>query len=116
VIVPRVIAIIGLVCVAGAIGGPPGWAIRRVPTRTPLVAGMAAATAVLLAITIGEVAYVTWLLYRQVHIVSPGEALRLVPRFWRGLDFNLLIRIIAAAVGLVFACVLSQPEKSKVRL
>ncbi len=86
------------------------------PTRTARISAVSAVLATTLAILVGELVYLTWLIFREFHIFSPAAAIRVLPKYWLALDFNLFIRAGAAALGIVFAYSIARPETAKVRV
>src|SRR2546429_220214 len=63
--VPRVVELVVLFCVAGTVGGPVGFVIKRIPRRGKALSVIMAVLCSVAAVSFGEVAYVVWLIYRE---------------------------------------------------
>ena len=111
---PRLALALLALCIAGMTGGPAGWLIKRVPSKTAITAGAAAIFAGILALLLGELLYATVLIYKQFSVIAPTVALRLLPRLWaEGLPF---FKILAAGAALVTAFSIARPGKPKLDL
>jgi hypothetical protein len=111
---PRVVLAVLALCIAGLTGGPAGWIIKRVPSRTAIMAGGASVFASVVALLLGELLYTIVLVYKQFDVIAPAFALRVLPRLWvEGVPF---FKLLAAAATLVLAFSLARPGKPKLEL
>jgi len=115
--VPRIVELVVLFCVAGTVGGPVGFVIKRIPRRGKALSVIKAVLCSVAAVVFGEVAYVVWLIYRELKVVSVSGALHLLPRLELEMGgFHLAIKLLAAALSVTLAVVMAKPAKLKLNL
>jgi hypothetical protein len=115
--IPRIVEGIVLVCIAGAVGGPVGYIIGRVPRRGKKLAVTSAVVCTIAAVVIGEVLYVAWLIYREFKVFSFSAAWSILPRLeLESGGFHLVIKGIAAIVSVVLAAEIAKPRRAQLNL
>jgi hypothetical protein len=108
---PRILMALLAIAVAFLTGGPAGWIIKRVPSRTAITGTVAAGFAAVAALFLGEFLYTMVLIYKEFNAIAPTVALRLLPRLWsEGVPF---VKLFAAGMTLVVAIAMVRPAKPK---
>jgi hypothetical protein len=115
--IPRIVAAVVMVIVGGLVGGPVGWVMKRIPQKGKQLYAMVPALLAIFAVVAGEVLYVTWLVYREMHVIWLGLSLKLLTRLWIGSDgFFLIMKLLAAGAGVFTAVTIARPAKPKTKL
>ena len=116
-VVPRLLELAVLVCVAAVTGGPIGFMIRRIRKRGKSLALSFAVSTTLLAVVLGEIVYVTWLIFREFKVVDFAAAWKILPRLESEAGgFHLVIRLVAGVCAVVLAAEMAKPPKPKLNL
>ena len=117
IVVPRILEVVALICVAAVSGGPVGFVIRRVRRRGKNLSATFAVLWTLAAVVAGEVLYIAWAIYREFHVFSLSAAWQILPRLELEVGaFHLAIRILAVVCAVAFAVELSKPPKPKLNV
>jgi len=116
-VVPRLVELAALVCVAGATGGPIGFVIRRIRKRGKSLSLSFAVVSTLLAAVLGEIVYVTWLIFREFKVVDLSVAWKILPRLEsESGGFHLFVKLAAVVCAVVLAAEIAKPPKPKLNL
>jgi len=117
IIIPRILELVALLCVAAATGGPVGFVIKRIRRRGKNLSATFAILWTLVAVVAGEVFYVAWAVFREVKVFSLSASLEILPRLELELGaFHLAIRIVALVCAVAIAVELAKPPKSKLNV
>ena len=117
VYVPRLLEVVALFCIAAVVGGPVGFVIKRVPRRGKNLAVTSAIVCTVAAIVLGEVFYVSWLIYRELKVFSFSAAWDILPRLEMEMEtFHLAIKLMAAIGSVIMAVLIAKPPKPKLNL
>ena len=115
--IPRIVAAVVMVIVGGLVGGPVGWVMKRIPHKSKKLYAIVPALLAIIAVVAGEVLYVTWLVYREMHVIWLGLSLKLLTRLWVESDgFFLIMKLLAAGAGVFMAVTIARPAKPKMKL
>jgi hypothetical protein len=115
--IPTVMFLFGMVLIGGAVGGPVGLMLKMIGKRG---AGLSKAFAIVLAIgsvVLGEVMYITWLIYKDYEIVSFSVAVQILPDvLLESGPLAMIIRLIAAIAAVWLAVSIGKPKAPKLLL
>src|SRR6266516_1062339 len=115
--IPRIVAAVVMVIVGGLVGGSVGWVMKRIPHKSKKLYAIVPALLAIIAVVAGEVLYVTWLVYREMHEIWLGLSLKLLTRLWGESDgFYLIMKLLAAGAGVFMAVTIARPAKPKLKL
>ena len=93
------------------------WVLKRIPHKSKQLYAIVPALLAILAVVAGEVLYVTWLVYREMHVIWLGLSLKLLTRLWVESDgFFLIMKLLAAGAGVFMAVTIARPAKPKMKL
>jgi hypothetical protein len=116
--VPDLLVALVAVVVGGAIGGPIGWAVKNLRKERWALAAVVMYSLCAVAVIIGEVLYVVWLVYRELQVVSLNMALRILPKAWAASDgFYIFLKLMTGCFSMVAAETTAKKlSKPKVKL
>jgi hypothetical protein len=115
--IPHIVAAGAMALVALLTGGPVGLVIRAVRRRGRRVSVALSLICSAGAVVMGEVAFMAWFIYREVHVFSVQAAWELLPQIELALGgFHLGLKLLGACIAVVIAVNLARPAKAKVKL
>ena len=115
--VPRILEGVALICAAGLTGAPVGFAIKKFRARTRNLSRALAIVGGAAAVLLGEIVFVSWLIYREYKVIDLRAAARILPRIELAMGaFHLAMKILAAIFTIVFAVEIAKPPKPSLKL
>jgi hypothetical protein len=115
--IPRMAELAAVFCVAFLVGGPVGWLIKQIRRRGRAISVSAGVMFAIAAVALGEVLYLTWLIYDEFKVVSFSAAVRAMPDYYLHNDgLYLGIKVLAAFASVALAYIMAKPEKAKLDL
>jgi hypothetical protein len=116
-VIPHILEAAMIVVIGFLVGGPVGLILRRIPQRGDRLAGYAGITFGIASVIVGEVFYVSWLIYSEYKVIAPGAAFQILPSLWlHGGVVYITIKALAAVAGVLFAYHLSRPQQAGLKL
>ncbi len=115
--IPRLVEA-GILVAAGFLtGGPVGFVIKRVQRRGRHLSMAFSAVCSVVAVVVGEVAFVAWLIYREYNVFSPSAAWEILPDIEMALGgFHLVVKFLAACLAVGVAVTMAKPAKPNLKL
>lgn len=114
---PRIVFAVPLVIVAALVGGPVGFLLRKIRNRGDRVAGYAGILFGTASIAVGEVLYVSWLIFKEYKVIAPSAALQVIPRLLvLSGPMYLAIKFMAAILSVTITYHLSRPQRAALKL
>ncbi|HKQ48083.1 MAG TPA: hypothetical protein VJZ71_08450 [Phycisphaerae bacterium] len=110
VFVPHIVEIVVVALAGAAVAWPVAWLIRRIPSRGDLFAGGVGLVYCLAAILLGELAYWTWTVRREVGGVELVSIIRALPAIWWDNGIHTFIRAGVAFLAAYLTFVFSRPK------
>jgi hypothetical protein len=115
--IPHVVDAAAMGLVAFLTGGPVGFVIRAVRRRGRKVSAAMSLICSAGAVVMGEIAFITWFIYREIQVVSVQAAWELLPQLELALGgFHLMLKLVGACIAVAIAVSLARPAKAKIKL
>ena len=117
IFLPRIVELVGMLGIGLLVGGPVGWIIKKNRKRGHAISVSAAVLFSTLAVILGEVFYLVWLIYHEVAVVSFSAALHIMPEYYLHNDgIYLATKALTAFVSVAVAYMIAKPERPKLKL
>ena len=114
---PWILMIAIMIGIGLLVGGPVGWMIKQNRKRGGAVSFSAAIVFGSLAVIVGEIFYLVWLIYHEFHVVSFSAALQVMPQYYLKNDPIFVgTKLITALICVSVAVAIAKPEKAKLNL
>ena len=115
--VPHVVEVAAVVCVGFLTGGPVGFVIKRVQRRGRHLSMAFSALCSVAAVVFGEVAFIAWLIYRELEVFSLSVAWKILPQVEMAFGgFYVVVKLLASVLAVGIAVSMAKPERPKLKL